>query len=81
MIHYTQIIWEKVAFIWKVTGKAVAIFMTGTVVVWPAIQTQPLWGLGLYSDTRQKPFVKATIYFSNINFTSSINSTTLSITK
>ena len=31
MIHYTQIIWEEVAFIWKVTGKAVAIFMTGTV--------------------------------------------------
>ena len=25
MIHYTQIIWEEVAFIWKVTGKAVAI--------------------------------------------------------
>ena len=33
MIHYTQIIWEEVAFIWKVTGKAVAIFMTGTVHV------------------------------------------------
>ena len=33
MIHYTQIIWEEVAFIWKVTGKAVAIFMTGTVFV------------------------------------------------
>ena len=32
MIHYTQIIWEEVAFIWKVTGKAVAIFMAGTVV-------------------------------------------------
>ena len=31
MIHYTQIIWEEVAFIWKVTGKSVAIFMTGTV--------------------------------------------------
>ena len=31
MIHYTQIIWEEVAFIWKVTGKVVAIFMTGTV--------------------------------------------------
>ena len=31
MIHYTQIIWEEVAFIWKVTGKAVTIFMTGTV--------------------------------------------------
>ena len=31
MIHYTQIIWDEVAFIWKVTGKAVAIFMTGTV--------------------------------------------------
>ena len=31
VIHYTQIIWEEVAFIWKVTGKAVAIFMTGTV--------------------------------------------------
>ena len=31
MIHYTQIIWEEVGFIWKVTGKAVAIFMTGTV--------------------------------------------------
>ena len=31
MIHYTQIIWEEVAFIWKATGKAVAIFMTGTV--------------------------------------------------
>ena len=31
MIHYTQIIWEEVAFIWKVTGKAVAIFMTSTV--------------------------------------------------
>ena len=30
MIHYTHI-WEEVAFIWKVTGKAVAIFMTGTV--------------------------------------------------
>ena len=25
------LIWEEVAFIWKVTGKAVAIFMTGTV--------------------------------------------------
>ena len=25
MIHYTQIIWEEVAFNWKVTGKAVAI--------------------------------------------------------
>ena len=24
MIHYTQIIWEEVAFIWKVTGNAVA---------------------------------------------------------
>ena len=34
MIHYTQIIWEEVAFIWKVTGKAVAIFMTGTVDGW-----------------------------------------------
>ena len=33
MIHYTQIIWEEVAFIWKVTGKAVAIFMTGTVSI------------------------------------------------
>ena len=32
MIHYTQIIWDEVAFIWKVTGKAVAIFMTGTVL-------------------------------------------------
>ena len=33
VIHrdYTQIIWEEVAFIWKVTGKAVAIFMTGTI--------------------------------------------------
>ena len=31
MIHYTRIIWEDVAFIWKVTGKAVAMFMTGTV--------------------------------------------------
>ena len=31
IIHYTQIIWKEVAFIWKVTGKAVAIFMTGTV--------------------------------------------------
>ena len=31
MIHYTRIIWEEVAFIWKVTGKSVAIFMTGTV--------------------------------------------------
>ena len=31
MIHYTQIIWDEVAFIWKVTGKSVAIFMTGTV--------------------------------------------------
>ena len=31
MIHYTQIIWEEVTFICKVTGKAVAIFMTGTV--------------------------------------------------
>ena len=28
MIHYTQIMWEEVAFIWKVT---VAIFMTSTV--------------------------------------------------
>ena len=34
MIHYTQIIWEEVAFIWKVTGKAVAIFMTGTVAIY-----------------------------------------------
>ena len=32
MIHYTWIIWEEVAFIWKATGKAVAIFMIGTVV-------------------------------------------------
>ena len=31
-IHYTQIIWEEVALIWKVTGKAVAIFMTSTVL-------------------------------------------------
>ena len=31
MIHYTHIIWEEVAFIWKVTGEVVAIFMTGTV--------------------------------------------------
>ena len=31
VIHYTQIIWDEVAFIWKVTGKAVAIFMTSTV--------------------------------------------------
>ena len=31
MIHYTQIIWEEVAFIWKVTRKAVAIFMSSTV--------------------------------------------------
>ena len=30
-IHYTQIIRDEVAFSWKVTGKAVAIFMTGTV--------------------------------------------------
>ena len=29
LVDYTQIIWEEVAFIWKVTGKAVAIFMTG----------------------------------------------------
>ena len=35
MIHYTQIIWEEVAFIWKVTGKAVAIFMAGTVAYIP----------------------------------------------
>ena len=34
MIHYTQIIWDEVAFIWKVTGKAVAIFMTSTVCHW-----------------------------------------------
>ena len=34
MIHYTQIIWEEVAFIWKVTGEAVVIFMTGTVAAW-----------------------------------------------
>ena len=33
MIHYTQIIWKEVAFIWKVTGKAVAIFMTSTVAM------------------------------------------------
>ena len=26
MIHYTQIIWEEVAFSWKVTGKAVATY-------------------------------------------------------
>ena len=32
MIHYTQIIWEEVAFIWKATGKAVVIFMTSTVL-------------------------------------------------
>ena len=31
MIHYTQIIWEEVAFIWKVTGKAVAISIAPTV--------------------------------------------------
>ena len=36
--HYTQIIWEEVAFIWKVTGKAVAIFMTGTVSASTGIQ-------------------------------------------
>ena len=34
MIRYTQIIWEEVALIWKVTGKAVAIFMTGTVCIY-----------------------------------------------
>ena len=34
MIHYTQIIiWEEVVFIWKVTRKAVAILMTGTVAI------------------------------------------------
>ena len=31
MIHYTQIIWEEVAFSWKVTGKAVAISIAPTV--------------------------------------------------
>ena len=37
MIHYTQIIWEEVAFIWKVTGKPVAIFMTGTVDIFVSV--------------------------------------------
>ena len=31
MIHYTQIIWEEVAFSWKVTGKDVAISIAPTV--------------------------------------------------
>ena len=33
MIHYTQIIWEEVAFSWKVTGKAVAISIAPTVII------------------------------------------------
>ena len=33
MIHYTQIIWEEVAFSWKVTGKTVAISIAPTVHV------------------------------------------------
>ena len=32
MIHYTQIIWEEVAFSWKVTGKTVAISIAPTVL-------------------------------------------------
>ena len=47
MIHYTQIIWDEVAFIWKVTGKAVAIFMTGTVTLYvchpPGQTDEQLW--------------------------------------
>ena len=35
MIHYTQIIWEEVAFSWKVTGKAVAISIAPTVLLVP----------------------------------------------
>ena len=31
MIHYTQIIWQEVAFSWKVTGKSVAISIAPTV--------------------------------------------------
>ena len=47
MIHYTQIIWDEVVFIWKVTGKAVAIFMTGTVVA-------ELWTLQSINDDHQR---------------------------
>ena len=42
MIHYTQIIWEEVAFIWKVTGKGVAIFMTSTVNMYTCIYNNKL---------------------------------------
>ena len=46
MIHYTQIIWEEVAFIWKVTGKAVAIFMTSTVCQYSQPHLIGTWLIG-----------------------------------
>ena len=56
VIHYTQIIWEEVAFIWKVTGKAVAIFMTGRVngrFTDTITRTRPLYALTTASYTNR----------------------------